>query len=114
MSSNNSKYSQEMRDRTARHVIESGKSATSMAEELGIDKNTVCRWIRDYRRKHNMPSYAEEKGFKRKAPKSNNELLYEVKELEKELKKKNKLIEEERKKVEILKKSLHIFMQPQG
>ena len=43
MSSNNTKYSQEMRDRTARHVIESGKSATSMAEELGIDKNTVCR-----------------------------------------------------------------------
>ena len=43
MSSNNTKYSQEMRDRTARHVIERGKSATSMAEELGIDKNTVCR-----------------------------------------------------------------------
>jgi len=114
MSSNNTKYSQEMRDRTARHVIERGKSATSMAEELGIDKNTVCRWIRDYRQKHNLPSYAEEKGFKRKTPKTNNELLYEVKELEKELKKKNKLIEEERKKVEILKKSLHIFMQPQG
>ena len=114
MSSNNTKYSQEMRDRTARHVIESGKSATSMAEELGIDKNRVCRWIRDYRRKHNLPSYAEEKGFKRKAPKSNSDLVFRVKELEKELKQKNKAIEEERVKVEILKKSLHIFMQPQG
>lgn len=66
MSSNNSKYSREMRDRTARHVIESRKSATSVGEELGIDKNTVCRWIREYRRKNNLPSYAEEKGFKKK------------------------------------------------
>jgi len=112
MSSNNSKYSQEMRERTARHIIESGKSATSMAEELGIDKNTVCRWIRDYRRDHNLPSYAEEKGIKRKAPKANNELRIRIKELEKEIKKKNKIIDEERTKVEILKKSLHIFMQP--
>jgi len=114
MSSNNSKYSKDMRERTARHVIESGKSATSIGEELGIDKNTICRWIRDYRREHNLPSYAEEKGIKRNAPKTNSELLYEVKVLEKEIKKKNKELEDERKKVEILKKSLHIFMQPQG
>ncbi len=85
-----------------------------MGEELGIDKNTVCRWIRDYRRKNNLPSYAEEKGFKRKAPRSNSDLIFQVKELEKEIKLKNKQIEEERVKVEILKKSLHIFMQPQG
>ena len=48
MPSNNSKYSQEMREQTARLVIESGKSATSMAEEMGIDTNTVCKWVRDY------------------------------------------------------------------
>lgn len=114
MASNNSKYSEEMRERTARHVIESGKSATSMAEELNIDVNIVCRWVRDYRRKNNLPSYAEEKRIKRKAPKSNSDLIYRIKELEKELKKKDKLLVEERKKVEILKKSLHIFIQPQG
>jgi len=36
---------------------ESGKSATSVGEEMVIDKNTVCRWVRDYRRKYNLPSY---------------------------------------------------------
>ena len=58
MASNNSKYSEEMKEQTAKLVIEGGKSATRVAEELGLDKNTVCRWVRDYRRKHNMPTYA--------------------------------------------------------
>ena len=56
MPSNNSKYSQEMREETARFILESGKSATSTAKELGIDVNTVCRWVRDYRRAHDLPS----------------------------------------------------------
>lgn len=60
MPSNNSKYSQEMREETAKFILENGRSATSVAEELGIDVNTVCRWVRDYRRKHGMPTYAEE------------------------------------------------------
>ena len=34
MSSNNSKYTQEMRDQTAEYILRSGKSATSEAEEL--------------------------------------------------------------------------------
>lgn len=87
---------------------------------MGIDTNTVCRWVRDYRRKHNMPSYAEEKGIKAKPPKDSAELKLRIKELEKQLKEKEKLIEtqnkklkEEQEKIEILKKSLHIFMQPQ-
>ncbi len=118
MPSNNSKYTQEMRDQTASYVLESGKSATSVAEELGIDVNTVCRWVRDYRRKHNMPTYAEEKGRIPSAPKSNSELKYRIKELEKQLKeekarsaKKDAALAAEKEKVEILKKSLHIFMQ---
>ena len=63
MASNNSKYSQEVREETAKFIIESGKSATSVGEEMGIDKNTVCRWVRDYRREYNLPSYAKEKGI---------------------------------------------------
>ena len=120
MPSNRTKYSDEMRKETAAYIIESGRSATSMAEELGIDTNTVCRWVREYRRKNNLPSYAEEKGLKRKEPKSNSELKIKIRELEKQLKEKNKEIERqkakvlaERENVEILKKSLHIFMQPQ-
>ena len=78
---------------------------------MGIDTNTVCRWVRDYRRKHNMPSYTEEKGIQKKAPWTEGELLNKIKELEKKLKRKDKELREEREKVEILKRSLHIFMQ---
>ena len=120
MPSNNSKYSEEMRNQTAAYIIENRKSATKVSEELGLDKNTVCRWVRDYRRKHNMPSYEEEKGIKAKPPKDNRELTNRIKELEKQIKEKDKEIERQRKKVEdervnveILKKSLHIFMRPQ-
>jgi len=110
MPSNNSKYSQEMRDRTAKLIIETGKSATSIAEEMGIDTNTVCKWARDYRRENNLPSYAESKGMKHKNPISERELKQKNKELEAQLKRKDKVIAEEREEIEILKKSLHIFM----
>lgn len=118
MPSINSKYTEEMREQTAKFILETGKSATSVAEEMGIDTNTVCRWVRDYRRKHNMPSYAEEKGIRTNPPKDSLELKLQNKELEaklrekeKEIKRLNAVVQEEREKIEILKKSLHIFMQ---
>ena len=83
-----------------------------MAEELGIDKNTVCRWVRDHRRTHSVPSYAETKGIVQREAKTEGELKYKIKELEKELKKREKQMADEKEKVEILKRSLHIFMQP--
>jgi len=105
MPSNNSKYTEEIRERTARHIVESGKSATSVAEEMGIDTNTVCRWVRDYRRKHHLPSYAENKGIKQVVTKID-------KEANKQLKARDKRIKELEEEVEILKKSLRIFMRP--
>ena len=113
MPSNNSKYTQEMRDQTAKFIIDTGRSATSIAEEMGIDTNTVCRWVRDYRRVNKMPSWSEEKGRKAPKPVSERELVEKNKELEREIKRKDKLLAEEKEKTEILKKSLHIFMQPQ-
>jgi len=114
MPSNNSKYSEDMREQTAKIIIESGRSATSMAEELGIDTNTVCRWVRDYRRTNKLPTYAQAKGIKTSTPKSERELILENRELERQLKKNKKELQDEKEKVEILKKSLHIFMQTQG
>lgn len=113
MASNNQKYTEEFRVQTAKFIIESGRSATSVAEEMGIDTNTVCRWVREYRRKNGLPSYKEEKGICDAKPISDRDLLRRNKELERELKKKDKIIREEREKTEILKKSLRIFMQPQ-
>ena len=111
MASNNSKYSQEVREETAKFIIESGKSATSVGEEMGIDKNTVCRWVRDYRREYNLPSYAKEKGILEKKPRDASADAKKIKQLEKDLKKAEKQIKEERENVEILKKCLQIFMQ---
>ena len=112
MPSNNSKYSPEMREEVAKLIINTGKSATSFAEEMGIDVNTVCRWVREYRRSHQMPSYAEAKGIKAKAPITDRELMQKNKELERVLKMRDQQVREEKEKVAILKKCLHIFMQP--
>jgi transposase len=106
MPSNNSKYTEEMRERTAKFILESGRSATSVSEEMGIDTNTVCRWVRDYRRKNSIPSYAESKGIKKAVTKTD-------KESNRQLKLKDKQIKELQEQIEILKKSLRIFMQPQ-
>jgi len=48
MPSNRTKYSQEMREQTAKFIIESGKSATSVAEEMRIDTNVSMsrKWTR--------------------------------------------------------------------
>jgi transposase-like protein len=105
MPSNNSKYTQELRDRTAKHIIESGKSATGIAEEMGIDTNTVCRWVRDYRRKNHMPSYEQSKGIKKVTD-------HYDKEVNKQLKERDTRIRNLEEEVDILKKSLRIFMQP--
>jgi len=113
MPSNNSKYSPEMREQTARFILENNRSATAMAEEMGIDTNTVCRWVRDYRRANNLPTYAQEKGIAPLSPKPLTEDLAKIKQLEREIKRRDRLLAEEREKVEILKISLHIFMQPQ-
>lgn len=106
MPSNNSKYTEDMRERTAKFIIESNKSATSVAEEMGIDTNTVCRWVRDYRRKNHLPSFDQSKGIKKVADARD-------KETNKQFKERDKRIRELEEEVDILKKSLRIFMQPQ-
>lgn len=113
MPSNNSKYSPEFREQTARHIIETGKSATSMAEDLNIDINTVCRWVRDYRKKYDLPTWTEEKRRRRgNQPAGSPDLIWENKKLAKELKVKEKMIVELEEEKDILKKSLAIFAQP--
>ena len=102
------KYSPEMKEQTVKCILEGEKSASRVAVELGIDKNTICRWVREYREAHQMPTYEVERKIKKQ---SADELIARNKELEKELRRKEKELADEKEKVEILKKSLHIFMQ---
>ena len=107
------KYSKEFKEQTAQHVIESDLSAISVAEELGSDVNSVCRWVRDYRRAHQLPTWAEQHGQRPlRRPKTDSDLIYEKHELERELKQKNKELADRAETIEILKKSLAIFTQP--
>ena len=99
---NNSKCTEEIRERTVRHIIESGKSASSVAAEMGINTKTVCRRVRD-RRKHHLPSNAEDKGIKQATTKIE-------KEASRQLKARDKWIRELEEEEDILKKSLRIFM----
>ena len=111
MASSNSKYTPEYREEICQLIISSGRSSTSIAEEMGIDKNTVCSWVRDYRRRNRLPTYAEEKGIQRSVREEDAELKRKNKEKELEiqrLKKENARLKEER---DILKKCMHIFMQ---
>lgn len=111
MPSNNSKYTEEMRERTVLHILNSGKSATAVAEELGIDTNTVCKWVREYRRKNNLPSATEAKAREHTTRTADpNDAKRKFREMETRLRQKEKELAEERENVEILKKSLHIFM----
>lgn len=100
-----------MRERTVLHILKSGKSATAVAEELGIDTNTVCKWVREYRRKNNLPSPIVAKTIERATRiQDQGDMKRKLREIENRLKQKDKELIEERENVEILKKSLHIFM----
>ena len=64
---------------TVKYILEGGKSASKVAVELGIDKNTICRWVREYREAHQMPTYEVERKIKKQ---SADELIARNKELE--------------------------------
>jgi transposase len=104
MPSLNSKYTDEFRDRTVKYILDSHESASSIGEELGVDKNTICSWVREYRRKNHLPSDKEEQEIRGKSAKDSKAQILKMKE------DKRRILELEE-EVEILKTALHIFMQ---
>ncbi len=94
-------YNEEMKLQTVKLVLKGEKSATKLAKEIGVTANTVCRWVQDYRKKNNLPSYEEEYRLKKV---SIEELATKNRELERKLKQREKELAEERETVEILKK----------
>jgi transposase len=93
------KYDADFKERTCRHIQESGKSATSVAEELGVDKNSVCAWMRQYRRRNHLPSHEEVKVAKKQT-----QAVQRTKAETKQLRADQKRIVELEERVEILKK----------
>ncbi len=77
--------------------LKGNNSSSKAAEDLGINKNTVCKWVKEYRQEHEMPSYEIERKIKKK---SADELAARNKELEKELKRMEKELADEKEKAE--------------
>ena len=57
MPSNNSKYTQEMREQTVRFILENGKSATSMTEKPVISKHMNHLTLEGKRSAYQSASY---------------------------------------------------------
>ena len=49
------RYTQEFKDSTIQLALNSEKSAIQIAKELGMSEKTLYGWLRDYRKKHNLP-----------------------------------------------------------
>jgi transposase len=86
-------YDKEFKTQAARLVVEEGKIATQLADELNISSKTLGRWVRVYRDQ-------KENGFVG----SGN--VHPDMKLQRDLEKKIKDLEEEN---AILKKAMHIF-----
>ncbi len=54
-------YNEEMRLQTIKLVLKGDKSAAKIAKDLGINQNTVSRWVKEYRKQNNLPTYEEER-----------------------------------------------------
>lgn len=80
-------YNEEMRLQTIKLVLKGDKSAAKIAWDLGINQNTVSRWVKEYRKQNNLPTYEEERRIRKV---SVEELAAKNKELERKLKQKEK------------------------
>lgn len=94
----NQKYSEDMKEQTVAYALESGKSLTKVSKELGINLNTLCRWVQAYKDEHGIIDNSGKTA-------SADKMQARIKELEKKLKEKGKTIAKQKKEIddEILK-----------
>ncbi len=77
-------------------TIEDGKSGNQIATELGINKNSVYKWISQYNKRKGIPVLSSPK------PEVNKEDKLRIRELE-------RLLRDKKEEIAILKKAVHIF-----
>lgn len=106
MSSNNSKYSMQFKEQTVLQMLSRGESASSVAADIGVNLNTVCRWVREHRKLQGLPTYHQQRKFNQAIKKVESEFIRI------DMMNKRHIVELEE-EIEILKKFQCIFMQPQ-
>ena len=80
------KYSPEFRDEAVQLAVNSGKSVTAVARELGINSETLRSWVRKYERVHDhseAPTSVSERARMKELERRNRELEMEVSFLKK-------------------------------
>lgn len=110
-----SKYSEELKRETAEYILETKKTYEQVGKELGVGKNTIYKWMREYKERNGMKEPINRSSNTMSEDKKDRiirEQKMAIKERDREIASLKKKIEEERMNVEILKKSLHIFMAP--
>ncbi len=90
------RYDLEQQEQIARMSTEGGKSGNPIAAELGINKNSVYKWISQYKKRRGIPILSSPK------PAVNKEDKLRIRELE-------KLLKDKEEEIAILKKAVHIF-----
>lgn len=91
MSGNGNRYNEQFKADAIRMVSEEGRAINRVADDLGINDQTLRNWISKQERKHDS-------------------VKSKVDELERELKEKQKRIDELEESVDILKKATALFV----
>lgn len=81
-----SKYSPEFRDEAVQLAVNSSKSVTAVARELGINSETLRSWVRKHEREHDHsdgPTSVGERARLKELERRNRELEMEVSFLKK-------------------------------
>ena len=96
----NSKYTKEFKDSTVQLVMNSDKSALSIANELDINPKTLYNWVKEYKKLNNIKIDSRRNIQKTSTAKET------VEEEAKRLRAENKILKQER---DILKKAAAYF-----
>lgn len=76
-----SKYENEFKDKLIRLHLNDGRTLMSLSKEYGVNKATICNWVKMYREEcQTNPTKNEEKDYF----KENLQLRKQLEELEKE------------------------------
>ena len=91
MTKNRTRYDQEFKDNAARYCIEKASSISQGAKELNINKNSIFKWVDDYKERTGLKKIEEkEKKEQQKAKDSDyekriRELTRQMLELEEDI-----------------------------
>ncbi|MBG9989276.1 transposase [Aerococcaceae bacterium DSM 111176] len=103
------KYDSEYKEYACRLVIEEHRTSTDVADELGLSRSTLSRWVKAYKNNTGWASkYAE---LQQSQPEGQEKVYMTPKDLKEENEELKRMNENYKEELAILKKAMHIFAQ---